>query len=481
MRLRLPASQSPGWVLIESVAAPVFSLVSMLAIGRVIGPEATGTGTVAIAAFLMLEVLGAVIFTDALVQLPGLARRHADSAVTAAVLLGGAMGLALAGAAPLLAAGAGAPEVLWLVLALAPLLPLSAFSGAASGLVLRGQRFRLLAMRLLLGQPLALAVGLGLGLAGHGPWAMVAAQAASTLATFLLLLRFGRLRLRPALDRGALRALWPVAGPQLLGVTLNVGRYRIFLLALGLVLPSAALALSHFAFRLLDAALGVVWQAAGRLALPRLCAQQHDRAALAETYGDIAQLQALLGLPLSAGIALTAPEVVQVLLGPAWAGTAQATQIVGVAAMAMLLHGDQSSLFVALGKARRNAQVAVATLAVPLLALLALRPETPAGASLAWSAQCVVLPPVLAALVLRELRRPPLWLARKVAPAVAATLAMALVVLALRDGLDLPPGLRLLAMVPAGAATYAGVAWLLLGRRLPRALLAAPRTPAVPA
>lgn len=479
--MRLPGSHSPGWVLIESIAAPAFSLASMLAIGRVIGPEATGAGTVAIAAFLMLEVLGAVVFTDALVQLPGLARRHADSAVTASVLLGAGMGLVLAGAAPLLAAGAGTPEVLWLVLALAPLLPLSAFSGAASGLVLRGHRFRLLAMRLLLGQPLALVVGLGLGLAGYGPWAMVGAQAAATLATFLLLLGYGRLRPRPALDGAALRALWPVAGPQLLGVALNVGRYRVFLLALGFVLPVAALAVSHFAFRLLDAALGVVWQAAGRLALPRLCAQQHDRAALAETYGDVAQLQALLGLPISAGIALTAPDVVRVLLGPAWAGTAEATQIVGIAAMAMLLHGDQSSLFVALGKAKRNAQVAIASLCVPLLALVLLRPETPAGAALAWSAQCVVLPPILAALVLRELRHPPLWLVRKVAPAVAATLAMALVVVALRDGLDLAPAARLLVMVPAGAATYAAVAWLLLGRRLPRALHATPRVPAVAA
>jgi O-antigen/teichoic acid export membrane protein len=465
-------------VLAESVAAAVLSLLSMLAIGRVIGPQATGLGTIAIAAFLTVEVFSAVLFPDALVQLPRPERRHPDSAVTAAVLLGAALGAGLAAAAPLLAASEGAPEILWLVLALAPLVPMSAFSGTVSGLLLREQRFRLLSMRLLLGQPLALAAGLVLAVQGHGPWAMVASQAVATSATFLLMLWGVRgAGLRPRLDRGALRDLWPVAGPQVAGVAVTVGRYRIFLLALGLVVPQAVLALSHFAFRLLDGALGVVWQCAGRLAMPRLCALQDDRKAMAETYGDIAQLQALLGLPICAGVALVAPDMVAVLLGPAWAGTGEATRVVGFAAMAMVLHGDQSSLFVAVGKAKRNFHVAVAHLVVPLAALALVRPDTPLEAALVWAAQCLLVPPVLAFVVLRELRRPVSWLARKVAPAVAATAAMALAVLAVQNAFAMPPPARLLASVAAGAAVYAAVAWVALGRRLPRALLTTPTGP----
>ena len=188
-------------MLAESVAGAVFSLVSMLVIGRVIGPDATGVGSIAIAAFLMVEVFGAVLFPDALVQLPGLARRHSDSAATAAVLLGAALGVGLATAA-LLAAGAGAPEVTWLVLAMAPLVPLSAFSGTASGLLLREQRFRLLSLRLLLGQPLALSLGLLLASRGHGPWAMVGSQAVATAVTFLLMVMYSRRGLRLVLTRG---------------------------------------------------------------------------------------------------------------------------------------------------------------------------------------------------------------------------------------------------------------------------------------
>jgi O-antigen/teichoic acid export membrane protein len=458
-------------VLAESVAAAVFSLLSMLVVGRVIGPHATGVGTVAIAAFLLVEVFGAVLFPDALVQLPRMARRHSNSAATAAVLLGTVLGCGLAAAAPWLAAGAGAPEVVWLVLALAPLVPVAAFSGTVSGLLLRQERFRLLSLRLLLGQALALATGLVLAAEGFGAWAMVGNQIVATAVTFLLMLKgAASLGLRPRLDAGALRELWPVAAPQMAGVAVNIGRYRLFLLALGLMMPQAVLAMSHFAFRLLDAALGMVWQVSGRLGMPRMCALQHDREAMAEAYGEIAELQALLGLPICVGAALVAPDMVTVLLGPAWAGTAEATRVVAVAAMAFVVIGDQASLFVALGKARRNFQVAVALLLVPLAALAVVRPDTPFEAAVAWSVQCLVVPPVLAVVVLRELRRTPAWLAGRVAPGAGAAAAMAAAVAVLHASVALPPASRLAASIALGAAVYAGVAWLALGRRWPSAL-----------
>lgn len=474
MKFRLPAAHAPAWVLAESVAAAAFSLLSMLVIGRVIGPEAAGVGTVALAAFLILDVLTAAMWPDSLVQLPGLARRHADSALTASVLIGLVGGLGLAACGPLLASGTGLPEVAWLVLALAPLLPLSAFSGTASGLYLREQRFRLLAMRLFIGQPVALAVGLSLAFTGHGPWSMVLAQAATTLTTFALMLR-GGVAFRPGIDWAALRELWPVAGPQVAGVAVLVGKYRFFLLALGLLVSPNVLAVCHFGFRMLDAALGIVWQTVSRISMPRLCALGRDRTAMAESYGDFAQLQALLGLPICVGIALTAPDLVQVLLGPAWAGTAEATQVVAWAVVPALLYGDTLSLFVATGKARRNLHVSVAALALPLVALAVFRPQTPGGIALTWAAQSLVMPPVLTWIVLREVGRSPMWLLRRIAPGATATAAMAIAVLAVQHAMVLPPLSRLIVSMVTGAMVFAGAAWIALRGRLPRALAMAPR------
>ncbi len=453
-----------------------FSLLSLLLVGRLIGPAAMGAATTALAGFLILDVLAASLFTDALVQHPTAGPRHAGSALTAGTLAGGAAALLLAGLGPLLAAGSGVPEVAPLTWALAPLLPLSAWSGAMAGLVLREHRFALLAARALLGQPLALAVGLAVAEAGGGAWAMIANQAAATLATFVLLLALAGSRGWPRLDRSALRDLWPVAGPQIAAVAVLVGKYRMFLLALGFTAGQSAMALSHVAFRLLDGVLVIVFQSISRIALPRLCAEARgatpaERHRLAEAFGDIAQLHALLGLPLAVGTALVAPAMVQGLLGPEWAAAAAATQVVGFAAAAGFLNGDVGSLFVALGKARWNLVAALVGLVLPLVLLAVLRPQTPAAVAWCWASQSLLLPPVLAWLSLREIGRAPLWLLRRTAPALMATAAMAAAVLLVQALPALRPLTELMVSAVVGAAVYAAVAAAALGLRLPAGLL----------
>lgn len=469
LRIRLPGPHAPFWVFAESLGAALFSFVSMMAIGRVIGPHEAGLGTVAIAAFLLLEVLGGTLFSDALVQWPALSKRHAESAATAAVLSGLILGLGLALTGPFLADSTDAPVVTWLVLTLAPLLPLTAFAGTASGLLLRERRFRVLALRLLLGQPLALTTGLLLASMGCGAWAMIGSQAVATGVTFLLMLRGSGLRLRLRPDLAALRDLWPVAAPQVAGIAVLAGRYRLFLIGLGLLVPQSVLAVSHFAFRLLDAASAVVWHATGRLAMPRLCALQGDRSGIAQAYGEIAQLQALIGLPIAGGLALVAPDLVQVLLGSDWAGTGRAAQVAGAAAMASFLYGDQISLFVAVGRARLNFYVACGMLVAPLLALIALRPATPEGAALVWGAPNVLAAPILAWMVLSVLRRSPWWLAQKLLPALGATVVMAVTVLTIQAMLA-EPAMRLVGSILAGGLAFTAAAWLMLGGRMPGAL-----------
>jgi O-antigen/teichoic acid export membrane protein len=448
----------------------VFSLLSMLVIGRVIGPEATGTGMVAIAAFMLLDVAGATLFTDAVVQYPKMTPRHAGSALVGATLVGCVAALVLALGAPLLASASQAPDVAPLALALAPLLPLSAFAGCASGLVLRQSRFMLLSARVLVGQPLALGVGLGLAATGHGAWAMVGNQVVATIVAFLLMATLGRFAARPVLDRAAVAGLWPVAGPQVLAVFVMVGRYRLFLLALGLVTTEAVLAVCHFAFRMLDAALVMVWQATSRIAMPRLCGLQGDDHAQAEAFGDLAQLQALLGMPLAAGIALTAPDLVQALLGPAWTQTAHAAQIVGLTAVFTFIHGDTTSLFVARGKAKRNVAVATAATVIPLAALAIFQPDTPSGVALVWASQALIMPPVLTVLALREVNRPVTWLLARIAPALVATGALGATVIALELVLHVSALTELIVAAVLGSAVYVAVAWMMLRGRLPRAL-----------
>lgn len=474
MKFRLPAARSPSWVLAETATTAALSFFSLILIAKVIGPEAAGVGAVAIAAFLLLDLACGSLFTDALVQRAALSEGHVRSALTVQVLVGVAGALALALLAPVIARVSEAPAVLDLTLALAALLPLSAYSGAAAGMVLRAQRYRLLAMRALLGQPLGLAAGLFFAAEGHGAWAMIAQQAVTTVVTFALMLAFARQRVRPAIARRLLADLWPVAGPQILSVIVMAGRYRLFVLALSAVTTEAVVAVCNVAFRLLDSALNIVWGSVARLSIPRLSALQANRPGMAEAYGDLAQLQALMGMPIAAGIALTAPDLIRALLGPAWMEAADATRLVGWVAVLSFSWGDPTSLFLALGKTKRNLALSTAALAVPLLTLLAARPSTPVGVAVCWASSTVALAPWVVWLALRELERSPLWLLGRIAPAVVATAAMTAAVVLMQETVarDLHPLARLALSAGLGAVVFAAVAWLTLGRRPPQGLAA---------
>ena len=470
MRRLLPGATSPSWVLAETGVGAIFSLLSLLAVSRTIGPAAAGVGAVAIAAFLLLDLFGGSMMTDALIQWRKLEPRHASSAVALTVLTGIGAGVVLVLIGQLLASTTGHAQIGRLTLALSPLLPLSAFSGVGAGLVLRRRRYRLLAARVFIGQPVGLALGLLLAHRHAGAWAMVGLQGGNTLVVFLLLLLTRSVPVRPRLDRAALADLWPVAGPQLLSVVMLAGRYRVFVIALGMIASDSVVAVCNVGFRLLDAVLTVVSGSTLRITLPRLSALQDDPAALADAYGDTAQFQALLGWPIAAGVALTANNLVIGLMGPQWAGAAQGTRITACAALLAYSYGDAGSLWIAIGKTWMNLLTATAALLVPIIGLLLMHPQTPAQAALCWGATALVLAPVNLLLVTRRLRRSPFWLMRLLWPAALATASMAAAVLAARPWLPAAPLPALVCQAGLGAAVFALVAFLALGRRLPVAL-----------
>ncbi len=133
-------------------------------------------------------------------------------------------------------------------------------------------------------------------------------------------------------------------------------------------------------------------------------------------------------------------------------------------------YGDASSLWIAIGKTRINLIIATASLLVPIIGLTLLHPQTPSQAAWFWGATALVLAPINMTLVLRRIRRSPLWLLGWLRPAAAATAAMALAVLAVTPALPSAPLLALACQASLGAAVFGLVAFLALGRRLPHAL-----------
>ncbi|SDB08066.1 oligosaccharide flippase family protein [Belnapia rosea] len=471
VRRIVPASGSPAWVAAETLGSAAFSLVGLLFIARLIGPQAAGTGAIAASAFLTIDFPIAALFGDALLQRRDLEERHRSSAlwVTIGVALLGMIGLFLA--APLIAGAIGAPVLTDMIHVLSLLLPFSAASGLMAALALRARHYRLLAQRVLICQPLSVGAGMVAAFAGWGPWAMVVQQAVATLSVFLLLAALSGWRPRLVVDRAAIADLWPIAGPQILALLVLNGRYRIFILVLGMMVAETVVAVTHIAFRLLDVAMSVVSGASSRLAMPRLSALQHDRDAMAECYGDLAQLQALIGLPIAIGLAITAPQLITLLMGGPWVAAAEPARLVALAAVPAFLIGPAPALWLALGRTRMNLITQLIGFCVPLMALLIVQPVDAAGAAVCWVGGTLSVVPLQVILGLRALNRPLRWLVGQLTVPIVATAAMTGVALFVAEHVAGKPALMAISLIGGcGAATYCAMLAVLLGGRWPRAL-----------
>lgn len=161
-------------------------------------------------------------------------------------------------------------------------------------------------------------VGVALAWMGWGYWALVAATLAETSLKAAWMIIMVRPPMRPLLTRaGARRLLRRGAGFSLSRV-INFFALRADKALVGRTMDAAALGYYSRAYNLMSVPSDLYSRIAERLIFPAMAQVQDDPARLRLAFLRGLELTALIGLPLSALLALLAPEVVTFLLGPRW-------------------------------------------------------------------------------------------------------------------------------------------------------------------
>ena len=383
------------WSAVEAAGAAGPAFVSGFVVARLVGPAALGVGTAVASLQVILWVFVTALFADALVQRAVLSRAEEAGAFWASVLVGvvaaGVMAVAGLGVAAML----GEARVRLMAVVLALPLPLVGAGGVVQGRLTRAGRYRLLALRTLLGQGLGVAVGCVAAWRGCGAWAVVAQQAVGSAAGAAVLVAVG------GWWPGWCRPRWGLlrVGLPLTASTLVLhGRYRLFLLLLGASAGAPVLGEVHMAFRLVEAVRELASTALWRLMLPAFSARQRDPAALlaAMARAQRASVPALLGL--CAVLALVVRPVAALLLGPAWAGAGMAAlPLVGLAGWQFVGFAPGAAV-VARGEPWVALRGNLASLALLLAGVALVRPAGALTAVAIWvAAQVLVAPWVLLA------------------------------------------------------------------------------------
>ena len=161
-------------------------------------------------------------------------------------------------------------------------------------------------------------IGIVLAWLGWGYWALVAATLAETSIKASWLVLIVRPPLRPLLTRaGAKRLMRRGAGFSLAKI-INFMALRADNATVGRTMDAAALGYYSRAYNLMNVPADLYSRIAERLVFPAMAQVQNEPARLRKAFLSGLELTAIFGLPISALLALLAPEVIAFILGPRW-------------------------------------------------------------------------------------------------------------------------------------------------------------------
>ena len=328
------ATQGAAWTALQLWGVNAGSFVVFIILGRLLRPTDFGVVAAAYTVTMLLRVIVDAGFTRYLVQRRELPLIYADTAFWTAVTA--ALGFTTISifVAPYFALLFGVPRLTIVIRALSPLFILAALDQTQSGLLDRSMQFRIQAIRRLIATFAGGAAAISLAFAGAGVWALVSQQLVIEAVTVALLWRLASWRPRFRASIVCLREMFPF-GVRMTGIRLtqyamlNADNFFV-----GIVFGKLALGYYAVAYRLFSALNDMVTMVINRVALATLSRLQHDQDRVNSAFYRASRIGSLISLPVYAGLALVARQVIIVLLGSRWAPSVPLLEVLTIAAFA---------------------------------------------------------------------------------------------------------------------------------------------------
>ena len=457
------------WSAIEAGGVSGLQFVTLIVMARLIGPADFGLAALSYSVIMLIGILITGLFNDAIVQRRDLEKRHLDSAFWTVFLFSILVVAGCWAGAPRLAAlfdePAVAPVFAWMSLSLLA-------QGSSCVHVAKFRRdlnFKAVAVRHLCGNLTGMTVGITLAFNGFGVWSLVAQRlAAASISTLLVWVNSSY---RPGLGYSWHR-LWDLLRfglPIVAGQFVHTGHQRLFNLIIGWFFGTTVLGFVDIAFRLVFNLRTIISGALYNVSLPLLSRRQNDMALLRRSVSRAVEFTALITQPLFAGLAVSAQEVVTLVLGAQWSPAIPLVQILCVLVMLQSARQVYGTAITALGKPHINLIAMCVGLFISILSVLIFGREDFVIATMAWCTNVVVMWPIMFVVTSHVVGISAKdQAAAFIGPMVSAA-AMAMGLFGIKTGFltEFDAATTLSIIIPLGVGLYAGVLMLLRPKLIP--------------
>jgi lipopolysaccharide exporter len=350
------------WSYLGSIVGGVLQFGMTAVMARLLTPAAFGLVALAGLFLRFVDYFARAGISQALIQKPKLAATDIRAAFTLSAGLGALFCAAAVAAAPLAGRIARDPALVPVIRWMALILLLNGLGATAIALLRRSLRFKEIAI-IEVGSYIVgyIGVGLAMALTGAGVYALVAAmivQMGVMTTTSYLLVQHPVL---PTRAGGSYRAILGFGGRVSIISFFEFLQTNLDTLIVGRWAGSSQLGLYNRAKVIGELPTVHLTLGMSKVLFPSFSAIQLDQARLRTVYVSAIGIAAAVVLPLNAGMAVAAPEIIRVVLGPQWEGA--------IAVMPWLLLASTLTLLgmfagiVAEARAALNAKLLVAVCA----------------------------------------------------------------------------------------------------------------------
>lgn len=458
--LRSKVVRGVGWKAASTVSVQVTRMIVAIILARLLTPREFG-----IAAALLVFSGMAMILTDlalgaALVQRAKITELDRSTIFWTSVTLGVVLMGACAASAGLIASFYGEATMTPMVVVFSATFLLSGLSATQGALMTRDLAFRALEVRMIVATLAGAVVGVTIAVLGYGAWAIIWQALTTTAISTVLLWVYSSWRPHFMFSFTNLRDLG-ASGLRMFG-----SQFAFFLnkntdnVLIARFLGATSLGAYAIAYNLI---LFPVTRIAGPIRsvlFPAMSRVQDQRERLIKGWLTGNRLIAAIAVPAMLGMVVVAPDFVPVVLGDQWDSATPVLQILAVVGLVQALQIICGSALNAIGEFSAVLRFTVASYIVNVGAFAAGLHWGIVGVATAYAIATVALFPVFIWLTASRLGSTVGTYARSLWGVTQAGVGMLAVVWALRMLLvsaGIPAGLRLVALIVAGAVVYLGL------------------------
>jgi len=350
MNLRTKAINSVMWSATQTWGVRVISFLVMVALARLVAPEAFGLVAYATVFIAFAQIFVNQGFSDAIVQFSQLSREHLDTAFWASLLTGGLLTIISVFASDGIASLFHEPQLVPIIRWLSPVFILSALSSVQQAILRRKLAFKALTIRSLAANLISGVIAVLMAFRGYGVWSLVAKILVSAIVNAVMLWQVSDWRPGFRISMERFRELF------LFGIKIVGGDFVDFLsvhsddFLIGYFLGPVALGYYTLAYNLLIVTTDLLISVPNAVAFPLLSSLQGDSASVRRAFGQVILLQSIVAFPIFLGITALSSELIIQLYGASWIASIPVLQLlmlIGVVRSAMYIY---SSVFRAAGK-----------------------------------------------------------------------------------------------------------------------------------